>query len=479
MPSDNLGIVLVTTSQNQKEVTINDAINKLDDAGNSSLNITITTHRTLTADEFTGNALFNLSGSPAAVFNLVIPTTKRLFAVRNNTGKTCTVKYASSGSLALADGDEMLIHSDGTDIVGLGGGGGGGGGATAFTGLSDTFASYAGLGLYKLRVNAGATGIEAVVDTGGGADLIARAGASRFIVQGTFNDSADAGGTALRNVLVTDADGRGCARDNFEIVAMTGATALSSYCEVFTTALPASTVDLMRIEGNSTGDTYIYLQITSSGALTLPRDPSFGASATSSAGVIVANTHHKVVVSFDGTTVGGAVLVYVDGTLVINSTCDGVVSIESDQHYQVGKSATTLNWADTWFSRFAVWSVALSSSDADALSVNGNVTGYSLANLEEFWPLDETSGNALPDIGADPLFLANSGTWGTATAFSPAGAGDAARVGSSGTGDFTGHNNQIAVMTGTGWEFLPQQKGRQCYDQGTDAETLWNGSAWV
>ncbi len=88
MASDNLGIPAVSASQTQKEVTINDGINALDKAANGVLPITITTHRTLTADEFTRNVMFNLSGSPAAVFNLVVPGTNRLFAVRNGTTKT-------------------------------------------------------------------------------------------------------------------------------------------------------------------------------------------------------------------------------------------------------------------------------------------------------------------------------------------------------------------------------------------------------
>ena len=44
----------------------------------------------------------------------------------------------------------------------------GGGGATDFLGLSDTPNNYAGAGGYKVKVNAGATGLEFVADAGGG-----------------------------------------------------------------------------------------------------------------------------------------------------------------------------------------------------------------------------------------------------------------------------------------------------------------------
>lgn len=123
MASDNLSIPFVSVSQNQKELTINNAVNALDDAGNSALAITITANRTLSAAEFTGNMVFVLSGTPASNFDLVIPTTKRFFAVRNSTGKTCTVKYASGSTLAIANGGNISIHSDGTTIVSMGGGG--------------------------------------------------------------------------------------------------------------------------------------------------------------------------------------------------------------------------------------------------------------------------------------------------------------------------------------------------------------------
>lgn len=332
-------------------------------------------------------------------------------------------------------------------------------------------------------VGTGAT----VTDVGGvatltidsGPDLIARAGASRFVVLGTFNDSADAGSSALRNVVVSDADGRGAVSASLSVASMASIDKFSSYFEFEMDTLPTGTIKLLDFEGDSSGDAYMYMQLTSLGALQIYRDYAFSSTADSANGVIVAGTHHKVVVSFDASSIGGVIQVYVDGTLVIDSTATDVVTTESTQVYSLGKTTSSLQGTNNWYSRFAMWSTNLSPSDAAALSSNGNLTAYSFADLRQYWPLDETSGDALPDIGSGDLALINFAAWGTATAFSPAAVGDAVRVGSSGTGDFTGHDNQIAVLLATGWVFPGNKVGWQCYDQDLLTETLWNGSAWA
>lgn len=486
MASDNLNIPAVSTSQTQKEATINDGINALDKAMNGVLPITITTHRTLTATEFTRNVMFNLSGSPAADFNLVVPETNRLFAVRNQTAKVCTVKYAASGSLTLAAGVSALVHSDGTDLVSLGGGGGGGGGASTLLDLTDGPGSYAGAASYLVVVNGAGTGFEFIPNAGGGgADLIARAGATRFVVLGTFNDPADAGSSVSRNVLVTDTDGRGCARGSDVISGMDATSAYTTYCEVNVTTLPSATKDLMRLEGGSSGSAYTYLQYTSTGALTLPRDGDFTDIATSSAGVIQAGVHHKVVVSTDATNVGDVLKVWVDGVAVISTTVTGTRDTSTeftpgDLFYQVGQSGTSTTGDDTWFSRFAVWSVALDDTDSEALSTNGVPTAYQSGQLRAYWPLEQTSGTtAIADIGGFDLTLANNAAWGSDTVFEPAEIGQTVRVGSSGTSTFSGHNNQIAIMLSTGWEFPGNVKGWECYDQSDSTTTVWSGSAWA
>ena len=112
----NLGITHLTSNQNQPEVTVNAAIDQLDESENDSLAITITGNRTLTAAEFNANLIFILNGSPSA-FDLTVPNQKRKFSVENNTGVVATVKAAGGGATdPLSDGKRRLYWTDGTDI---------------------------------------------------------------------------------------------------------------------------------------------------------------------------------------------------------------------------------------------------------------------------------------------------------------------------------------------------------------------------
>lgn len=309
-------------------------------------------------------------------------------------------------------------------------------------------------------------------------DLIARAGATRFIVFGTFDDSADAGTSALRNVVVSDADGRGGVAGTLAVTGMDAISTFSTYFEFNMATLPTSTIGVLTFEDDNTGDAFMDMEVNTDGSLSIYRDAGFSSTADSAAGVIVAGTHHKIVVSYDATSSGGVIQVCVDGVLVINSTSTDARTTGTDMLYRLGKFGAGLTGTDNWYSRYAYWSTNLSPSDALALSSNGNLTAYEVPDLRIYWPLDETSGAALPDIGSGNLSLANFATWGTATAFSPASVGQAARVGTAGTNDFTGHDNQIAVMLASGWAFVALQEGLQCYDQSDNTETLWNGSTW-
>jgi hypothetical protein len=126
MATSNLGLVEVTAAQTQKEVTINNALEKLDQATQGNISITITANRVLTATEFTENFFFNLGGSSPGAFNLDLPATgtptyARFFCVRNNTGSTATVRAnnGSGGTDSLATGTTRLYYSDGTNLFAL------------------------------------------------------------------------------------------------------------------------------------------------------------------------------------------------------------------------------------------------------------------------------------------------------------------------------------------------------------------------
>lgn len=114
--STNLGCVDVPSNPTQGEVAVNAISDCLDEAMNDAVTLTITGNTNVTATEFNRNVLLNLTGTPAADFNLTVPTNKRLFLVRNATGKIATVKYSSGGTVTVASGTTVALHGDGTDI---------------------------------------------------------------------------------------------------------------------------------------------------------------------------------------------------------------------------------------------------------------------------------------------------------------------------------------------------------------------------
>jgi hypothetical protein len=57
--------------------------------------------------------------------------------------------------------------------------------------------------------------------------------------------------------------------------------------------------------------------------------------------------------------------------------------------------------------------------------------------------------------------------------------GDRYLVGTSGTGAFSGHNNDIAVVvTGPAWSFIDPEIGDGVYDLDTRRSYVWSGAAW-
>lgn len=161
-----LGIQEVAPTQTAKETTINDAIVALENAANEQKGLAIsTTDVTVTTDDFTGNFLQILTGTPASIFNVIVPNTKRFFGVWNRTGHAQTIRTAAPATIVnVASGALAVIIGDGANnlvtVANSGAAGVGGGGATAFTGLSDVPASYVGKANQLVFVNPAATGLE-------------------------------------------------------------------------------------------------------------------------------------------------------------------------------------------------------------------------------------------------------------------------------------------------------------------------------
>ena len=121
-----LNIPEVGATQNNKTITINNAINALEQAANAFLVVGSigSGPATITETQAVRNQLFRLQGA-SANFDFEIPSTinlidtTRVFAVRNETSYVATIK-ASTGSGAeveLAAGKQGLFYCDNEDIL--------------------------------------------------------------------------------------------------------------------------------------------------------------------------------------------------------------------------------------------------------------------------------------------------------------------------------------------------------------------------
>jgi hypothetical protein len=88
----NLSIPHILQSQAQKEVTGNEAFDRLDEALNDFTAIDVSAgNTTVSAGDFRRNLLLMLTGAPAAPLNLTVPASKRLFIVENASSQDVTV----------------------------------------------------------------------------------------------------------------------------------------------------------------------------------------------------------------------------------------------------------------------------------------------------------------------------------------------------------------------------------------------------
>lgn len=119
MTSPNLAAPHVAASQNQKEVTINDAINALDLAITASLSVDCSAGGTISITTSQGqrNVRLNLTGTPAAAFVLLLPAVPRILAIANGTGTAVTVKNATGATVDVPAGKQGLVHASGTGVT--------------------------------------------------------------------------------------------------------------------------------------------------------------------------------------------------------------------------------------------------------------------------------------------------------------------------------------------------------------------------
>lgn len=126
MPSTNLNIDFLSTSQSQKEVTLNVAIQSLDTAiaGRLVLDLTTGASRALSAAEAL-NAYLRAEGAPGADRTLVLPAKPRLYIIDNQLAGThaLLVKTATGAAYTVESGKASILYCDSVTVASVGGGG--------------------------------------------------------------------------------------------------------------------------------------------------------------------------------------------------------------------------------------------------------------------------------------------------------------------------------------------------------------------
>lgn len=117
----NLLIAHIASSQNNKEITANTAFDDFDGTLTGTFTQAMAdANQTPSADNCHYNALFLLTGALTAARNLVVPTTKKFYLVKNNTtgGFGVVVKTSGGTGIAvLASMGYVMLYCDGTNVV--------------------------------------------------------------------------------------------------------------------------------------------------------------------------------------------------------------------------------------------------------------------------------------------------------------------------------------------------------------------------
>src|SRR6185312_11211198 len=115
MPTtDNLDITELADNQTQKELTINTALNKLDNATQGTLVPSFSGNAcTLTTAQFKSKVRFKCGGAFSAAATLTVPLSNRLFLVDNlDPTYALTVKGVTGTTVGVPPGYMALIHAD-------------------------------------------------------------------------------------------------------------------------------------------------------------------------------------------------------------------------------------------------------------------------------------------------------------------------------------------------------------------------------
>lgn len=159
-----LKIPLLSTSQANKEQTINTMISYLERAMNDAQTINLTTGNVVLPEtDLARFFVFRLAGVVSGR-SITIPNMKRLFVIDNLTGAFTVDLIRGASTLTIPVAGVVVVYCDGSNLISVSDStvtGGGGGGASSFVTLVDTFSSYAGLAGKLVKVNGTEDGLEA------------------------------------------------------------------------------------------------------------------------------------------------------------------------------------------------------------------------------------------------------------------------------------------------------------------------------
>jgi hypothetical protein len=115
MPSPNLAIAHVAASQNQKEVTINDAIDALDRAMTDTLPLDLSAGSlSLTPTQLRAAMVLHPMGALTGPASLLVPQIRRVFALVNTDSAFAITAERGASAIAVQPGESALMICDGT-----------------------------------------------------------------------------------------------------------------------------------------------------------------------------------------------------------------------------------------------------------------------------------------------------------------------------------------------------------------------------
>lgn len=120
MATPNLAISHIASSQNQKEVTANTAFDDLDLAMTDAYSFALTTgDYTFSNPEALTHMVYQMTGTPGAPRNIIVPVNKKLYIFKNATtsGHAHTVKTFAGTGVTLAPGGYAVLYCDGTNVI--------------------------------------------------------------------------------------------------------------------------------------------------------------------------------------------------------------------------------------------------------------------------------------------------------------------------------------------------------------------------